>query len=226
MSNQFARGKKAFAVTDAIIAPYWIGVFMAKNQYTNSKMDHILVPNVCGVYLLLDKTTGRTYVGSSKNIRTRISLHFHDMQRRPDSATYRVFAKTLAAHGATAFDAELLEACTEDALLVREKHWIEQLSPTENSYVCSDGRAVYGELTRSKKSAAAASLWQDPEYRAKAVAARIGNTYSKGYKCTPEQVANRRRAARISNMKRAHGVEWKDAYIARYPEFSGDVDVK
>lgn len=67
-------------------------------------------------------------------------------------------------------------------------------------------------------------LWADPEYRAKAIAARKGNAYCKGYKCTPEQILNRKKAARISNMKRNYGDQWKDEYVRRYPEHAGDIN--
>jgi len=68
------------------------------------------------------------------------------------------------------------------------------------------------------------ALWANPEYRAKAIAARKGNAYSAGYKCTPDQIENRKRAARISNMKRNYGENWKQEYVCRYPEFAGDVN--
>lgn len=198
---------------------------MGVNQYSNSNLSHIDVPNVCGVYLLSDTVTGGTYVGSARRIRTRISIHFHDMQRRPEQHTYRRMRCTFQTHGASVFKVELLEKCAPEQLLTVEKQWIEKLQPTENLYVCTDGRDVYTAATHAKKSAAAAALWKDPEYRAKAVAARKGNAYCKGYKCTPEQVANRKRAARISNMKRNYGDHWKDEYIRRYPEHAEDVNV-
>lgn len=198
---------------------------MGANQFTENNLSHIDVPNVCGVYLLRDTVTGGTYVGSAKRIRTRISIHFHDMQRRPEQHTYRCMRGTFQTYGASVFEVELLEQCAPEELLTVEKQWIEKLQPTENLYVCTDGRDVYSEQAHAKKSAAAAALWKDPEYRAKAVAARKGNAYCKGYKCTPEQVANRKRAARISNMKRNYGDHWKDEYIRRYPEHAEDVNV-
>jgi group I intron endonuclease len=198
---------------------------MGVNQYSNSNLSHIDVPNVCGVYLLRDTVAGGTYVGSARRIRTRISIHFHDMQRRPEQHTYRHMRGTFQTYGASVFEVELLEQCTPEELLIVEKQWIEKLQPTENLYVCTDGRDVYTAATHAKKSAAAAALWKDPEYRAKAVAARKGNAYCKGYKCTPEQVSNRKRAARISNMKRNYGDHWKDEYIRRYPEHAEDVNV-
>lgn len=199
---------------------------MGANQYSNSNLSHMTVPNVCGVYLLRDMITGGTYIGSARRIRTRISIHFHDMQRRPEQHTYRRMRATYEACGASAFDVELLQQCEPEQLLVAEKEWIAKLQPTENLYVCTDGRDVYTEATHARKSAAAAALWKDPEYRAKAVAARKGNAYCKGYKCTPEQIENRKRAARLSNMKRNYGADWKEEYIRRYPEHAEDVNGK
>lgn len=199
---------------------------MGANQYSSSNLSHITVPNVCGVYLLRDTVTGGTYIGSARRIRTRISIHFHDMRRRPKQRTYRRMLDTFKTYGASVFEVELLQQCEPEELLIVEKQWIEKLQPTENLYVCADGLDVYSEETHAKKSAAAAALWKDPEYRARAVAARKGNAYCKGYKCTPEQVENRKRAARLSNMKRNYGVAWKEEYIRRYPEHAEDVNGK
>ena len=69
-------------------------------------------------------------------------------------------------------------------------------------------------------------LWQNPEYRVKSINARKGNKFAKGYVCTLEQVKNRKRAARISNMKRNYGELWVDEYVRRYPEYAGDVNGK
>ena len=197
---------------------------MGANQFSENNLSHISVPNVCGVYLLKDTVTGATYVGSARRIRTRISIHFHDMRRRSHQGTYRKFRETLNTYGASVFRAELLQECLPEELLAAEKVWIAKLQPTENLYVCTDGREVYSENTRQKKSAAVAALWKTPEYHAKASAARRGNSFALGYKCTPEQVANRQKAARLSNMKRNYGAGWKEEYIRRYPEHAEDVN--
>ncbi len=199
---------------------------MGVRQYSESNLFHIDMPNVCGVYLLTDTVTGGTYVGSSRRTRYRISLHFHDMKRRPEQQTYKRMLATFQEHGAKAFTARLLQQCAPEELLVLEKQWIEKLQPTENLYVCTDGRDVYTAATHAKKAAAAAALWKDPEYRAKAIAARVGKGGPVGYKCTPDQVENRKRAGRISNMKRNYGASWKEEYIRRYPEHAEDVNVE
>ena len=76
---------------------------------------------------------------------------------------------------------------------------------------------------KTKRVARTSILWANDTYRANAIEARKGKAYNKGYKCTPEQVLNRQRAARISNMKRNYGAKWVAEYIRRYPDFAGDV---
>lgn len=75
-------------------------------------------------------------------------------------------------------------------------------------------------ISSAQRSDAAARLWADPVYRERAIASRKGRAFNKGYRCTPAQVENRRRAARISNMKRSHGDAWRGVYASRYPQFA------
>jgi group I intron endonuclease len=77
-----------------------------------------------------------------------------------------------------------------------------------------------------KRASRTALLWTDAEYRKKSIDSRKGKAYNKGYKCTPEQVLNRQRAARISNMKRNYGADWTIEYARRYPEYAGDMHGK
>lgn len=96
-----------------------------------------------------------------------------------------------------------------------------------NEYRVKVTHAIRAAMTQEeclKRSARTKQLWADPIYREKAIKIRKGNAYSKGYKCTPVQVLNRKRAARISNIKRNYGDMWKSEYIRRYPEYAGDID--
>ena len=74
------------------------------------------------------------------------------------------------------------------------------------------------------RSQRAKKLWANPEYRKKAIEARLGRSTNYGYKCTPQQGENRRKAARISNMKRNYGMLWKAEYAIRYPDHVGDIN--
>ena len=97
-------------------------------------------------------------------------------------------------------------------------------SPKYRSMVTAAIRSAMTPEECVERSARAKALWCDPTYRAKAVAARLGRATNKGYKCTPEQVFNRQRAARISNIKRNYGLDWRIEYCRRYPEYAGDVN--
>lgn len=77
---------------------------------------------------------------------------------------------------------------------------------------------------RQNRSRIVTELWNTKEYREAASAARKGNSFALGYRCTPEQVLNRKKAARISNMKRKYGSGWKDMYVEAYPEHASDVE--
>ena len=197
------------------------GVAMKQNSLTGHD-----IPSVSGVYLITDTITGKTYVGSSKNIRTRAITHFSKMNTGHTHAPYLVFTQTFFSYGASAFSIDIIEECSVDRLLDRELYWFGVLKPTENTMLfCSKGIA-FSEDERIQRSERTKKLWADPSYREKAVMARKGNAYSKGYKCTPEQAANRQKAGRISNMKRNYGLDWKTEYIRRYPEHEGDVNGK
>lgn len=98
---------------------------------------------------------------------------------------------------------------------------------SEQEYRAKVTKAIQESMTdgeKIKRSERTKKLWATPEYRANAVAARKGKAFNKGHKCTPEQVENRRKAGRISNMKRNYGTSWTTEYARRYPECIGDLN--
>lgn len=198
---------------------------MGANQFTANSLTGHDIPAVCGVYQITDTITGKMYVGSSGNIRTRIIQHFHLMGlNKGRSSTYVSFSATYAQYGSSAFSVDILETCTPEVLYAKELEWIAKITPTENTQHSSLIDVAYSKEERAMRSERTRKLWATPEYRERAVLARKGKAYNKGYKCTPEQVENRKRAARISNMKRNYGDTWKAEYVRRYPEYEGDVN--
>lgn len=199
---------------------------MGANHYTENSLTGHDIPAVSGVYLLTDIVTNKTYVGASKNIRTRAIQHFSRMATNSKYAPYTFFSYTYAIHGSSGFTFDVLEVCEESRLLDRELHWFHALKPTENTMKCTPKGAAFSEDERERRSERVRKLWADPVYRARATAARKGNAYAIGYKCTPAQTENRKKAGRISNMKRNYGEYWRDEYARRYPEHTGDLDGK
>ena len=196
---------------------------MGANQYTKNAISHLDIPEVCGVYLITDMLTNKTYIGSSTHIRVRIIQHFSSMLADKKISTYLGFKDTYNIMGSAGFSVKVLLICSKENLSWYEKLCIKGLNPTENTHFNKDVGLAYTKEERELRSIRTAKLWADPEYRERSVNARKGNAYSKGYKCTPEQIKNRQRAARISNMKRNYGEGWKDEYIRRYPEHKEDM---
>ena len=216
-----------FNVTDVVSSNFLNKeVFMGANQFTENSVSHLDLPYESGVYMITDKASGVRYIGSSVDIRRRAMQHFSALKTGKDSEqpAYTIFKNTYDKLGPHGFDVNVLVLCDEENLLMYEAQCISILGDTANRYKRSDGAEVYSTEARKKKSDIAKELWATPEYREKAVSARRGKAYNKGYKCTPEQIANRRKAARISNMKRNYGCGWKIEYAKRYPEFVGDLD--
>lgn len=216
-----------FSVTD-VVSSYFLTMEddMGANQFTENSVSHLDLPHTSGVYMITDKVSGVRYIGSSTDIRRRIMQHFSALKTGKDAEqpVYKTFKDTYEKAGPLGFDATVLLLCEPENLLMYEAQCIAVLGETINRYKRLDDIRVYSDEEHHKRSQRTKDLWATPEYRERAVAARKGKAYSKGYKCTPEQVANRKRAGRISNMKRSYGLEWKVEYARRYPEFVGDLD--
>lgn len=218
---------EGFCVTDVVSYDFHnSGGFMVTNHQDNS-VSHIDIGKVCGVYEITDTITGKTYIGSSSDIRMRLVQHFFNMSPhgRKHITTYDNFSATYKNYGSVVFEAKVLEECEKSQLKTKEIYWIEKLNPSENTQHVLDGRQIYSDEERAMRSERTKILWADPVYRERATSARVGNAYNKGYKCTEEQVLNRKKAARISNMKRNYGEGWKEEYTKRYPEHVGDLSV-
>lgn len=201
-------------------------VDMRAKQFTENSTSHLDLPHAAGVYMITDKRTGNRYIGSSGDILHRIRGHFSSLKTEKDSTSpvYVAFKETYEKEGPKGFDACVLVLCGQENLLMYEAQCIAVLGNTVNRYKTTNDVASYSDEECKRKSDRVRALWATPEYREKATAARKGKAYNKGYKCTPEQVENRRKAARISNMKRNYGEQWKVEYAKRYPEFVGDLD--
>lgn len=211
-------------VTDVIYSNFYRRNHMA-NKYTENALSHLTIPTCAGVYILTETVSGRTYIGSSKNMRDRIGQHFSKLKNNyKDCSLYARFKDAYDTHDIRIFSAVPLIICSEENLLMYERVCIDVFCPTENTLMRSDGRLCFSPEERILRGARVKELWATEEYRNNAIAARKGKAYNKGYKCTPAQVENRRKAARISNIKRKFSLDWKEQYILKYPEFAGDVD--
>ncbi len=203
-----------------------LGGYMGANQFTENSISHLDLPCSSGVYMITDKALGHRYIGSSVNIKRRAMQHFSELKttRGKHLSLYERFKSTYNVLGPVGFDVTVLVLCAEKDLLMYEEQCISILGDTINHYNNKNGVVTYSDIELKSRSERTKTLWANPEYRERAIAARKGKAYNKGYKCTPEQVENRKKAGRISNMKRAYGDDWKTEYIRRYPTYVEDLN--
>lgn len=163
-------------------------------------MVNAMIPAVPGVYEIRNLISGRGYIGSSRNLRERQRQHSKELMtgRHHNPRLAAAYAK----HGAEAFLFVVLERVADEVFLrAREQFWLWRKAPEYNQSMDAVAPLVSPEKEAelsATRSANGRRLWADPAYRAKAIAARRGQCSNKGYRCTPEQIENRRRAARLS----------------------------
>ena len=91
-----------------------------------------------GVYKITNLINNDCYVGSSKNIEERWKQHLHkydkENRREYNYHIYRAFRK----YGISNFKFEILEVCSEEERLIREKWYFEKLNPRYNELVPKD----------------------------------------------------------------------------------------
>ena len=83
---------------------------------------------VSGIYRIVNKINGKSYVGLSRNISRRFVEHKTPRNLRKTSVLARAFRK----HGIDNFYIEIIERCDLAALSDRERYWIDKLNPEYN----------------------------------------------------------------------------------------------
>lgn len=113
---------------------------------------------VCGVYLITNKINGKRYVGSSNNVGSRVNQHFGTAMRKYKDIhpMYKEFFE----FGRDNFYVTLLEKCTKDVKLERERYWFDTLSP-EYNLIPPDAHPLLNEFVQQKSRQACST----PEYR-------------------------------------------------------------
>lgn len=100
---------------------------------------------VCGVYLITNKITGDSYVGSSVDIAQRCSNHFNrDARKYPNKPFYR---DTLH-YGYENFEFIVLEECERSILIERELYYYHKLHPTYNVVTPSENNFKNPEVRK------------------------------------------------------------------------------
>lgn len=84
----------------------------------------------CGVYLLWNRSTGDTYIGSSHNTKSRIASHLR--QLRSGMHAKKIMQELADRTGVDAFGHKVIEECEPDELADREMYYIMRHKPSLN----------------------------------------------------------------------------------------------
>ncbi len=160
------------------------------------------LPDVCGIYCVIHRDTGKCYIGSTINLRTRRNAHLSEAK----SGSRIHFHRKLIELGIGEFDYEIIERCDKENLLDREKFWMQFYDSTGlNGFnTCDNPHATYDyHHTNSSKirmSALAIERMKSPEIRAK-----ISKSLT-GTKLSPERIA---KSCALAMKGKKHSAETK-----------------
>lgn len=133
---------------------------------------------ISGIYKIVNKTNGKMYVGSSKNILRRWKTHKSRLRSKIHHNV--ILQRAWVKYGESNFSFEILEKVAFEELFVREKEWIASLHPEYNLGSVGGGDNISShpnlDSIRLKHSANLKYKWLNPKFRAKQLARLNGAT--------------------------------------------------
>jgi group I intron endonuclease len=120
-----------------------------QNDTTQNTVKNSAANECCGIYGLRCKTTGKWYVGQTKNkFKSRWNAY-----RRGDVQYQHKLRHALEKYGFDDFECVILEVCPKDKeiLNVQEVYWIQKYNSIENGYNIRAG-GVQGEMSLESRT--------------------------------------------------------------------------
>ena len=100
------------------------------------------LPSVAGVYVIENTQIKSYYVGSSSNVRQRVSAHRKQLEAHKHRNT--ILQRDWSQYGQHAFKVMVLEHCDVIQLVEREQHWIDRL--------VQSGKGCYNRALRAART--------------------------------------------------------------------------
>lgn len=116
-----------------------------------NKIEYIL-QGKSGIYMFINLTNGKRYIGSSKDIYNRIHEHVHNLNNQ--KAHNKHFQASWNKYGENSFIFTVLEYCSEDSRFEREQYYLDVINPEynlTNNVIANSGQSP-SEETRIKIS--------------------------------------------------------------------------
>lgn len=145
----------------------------------------------CGVYKILNTANGKTYIGSSQNIKARWAEHRRDLEQGKHSNRY--LQNSYNKHGVNAFSFSVLLLCAKADLVLYEQicldHYKPELNLSPTAY--SNAGMKYPDWVCDKISAA---------LKGKPKSERAKENYRKAWLTRPEFSTETRRRMSVSHL--------------------------
>jgi len=111
---------------------------------------------ICCVYKLTNTVTGKFYIGSTFNLKSRMKYHRFSHNRNPN----KELGADIDKYGWDAFSIDVLEVCTRENVRERERFYIESMNAVEFGYNQTKA-TTYQDWMRNYN----AEMWKNEEYR-------------------------------------------------------------
>ena len=176
-----------------------------KSFFAHMTKEGAAFPGEVFVYLIENRDTGKSYVGLTIDLRARLRDHLVAC----DHGVGRYFQAALKTYGADNFDVSVLAVCaTREEGEEQERYWIrrKQTMNSEFGYNLTEGGdgvsgLVVSEKTRQRLSEQKRKDWQDPEYRARQIAAANA--------ANPQRSETLRNVWKTPEMRAKHAAGWE-----------------
>lgn len=155
--------------------------------------------NQSGIYAIVHAESGKTYIGSSGDIRRRWAEHRRALGQ--GRALCKPFQNAWNKYGEAAFDWGVIEFCDGSLLLSREQHYIDLHQTTDMAHgynICPVAGSLLGTKQSDESKAKMKAAWSDPGMRQRQSASmKVANN---------RPGARARMSARMKEVKNAPGM--------------------
>ena len=103
-----------------------------------------------GIYLFTNRETGKKYIGSAKNLRTRFMQYFNP--NHLERKNYMYICRAILKYGLANFSLEVVEYCEPEQCLEREDFYISSLKPEYNILLKAGSSLGYKHRLETRKS--------------------------------------------------------------------------
>lgn len=166
-----------------------------------------------GVYRIVNRISGKFYVGSSVHLFRRKSEHFSRLRRHTHCNLF--LQKAFDKYGENAFSFEIIEIVDDvDQLMEREQYWLDKLKPYNreigyNINQSSIGPDLHGE--NNPMYGVSPQKRMDEKTYEKWLASRQGENASRPMQGKKHTIESREKM-RIKALGRKHTEEWKQQH--------------